>query len=198
MPWGSRHVDQVFYVSMPSNRHGCTHFQAPLCKLLIILVNTVSGWDTAGVLWLMRPRGFALEPCQLPVTPSSRNWPTAVEPNVGAHLCIMREWISAFTRSTLRPEIWLLTWCEGLSWKGWRILGLRSTDDDSEHHMCFVCMRVFCNSFCSVCFCVNLCSLSMCIFSHVSLVYSLLIQLYGFVSFYTQLLLILFTYFAFQ
>ena len=54
-------------------------------------------------------------------------------------------------------------------------------------------MRVFCNNFCSVCVCVHLCSLSKCILSHVSLVYSLLLQLYGFVSFYTQLRLILFT-----
>ncbi len=53
---------------------------------------------------------------------------------------------------------------------------------------------VFCKNFCSVCVCVHLCSLSRCILSHVSLMDSLLLQLYGFVSFYTQLRLILFFY----
>ncbi len=49
-----------------------------------------------------------------------------------------------------------------------------------------VCMRVFCNNFCSVCVCARLCSR----------VYSLLFQLYGCVSFYTQLRLILFIYWS--
>ncbi len=45
---------------------------------------------------------------------------------------------------------------------------------------------VFCNNFCSVCSCFHLCSL----------VYSLFFQLYGFVSFYAQLRLILFIYWS--
>jgi hypothetical protein len=53
-----------------------------------------------------------------------------------------------------------------------------------ECDLCFI--AVSCNTFCSVCVCVHLCSL----------VYSLLLQLYGFVSFYTQLRLILLIYWS--